>query len=400
MFPVRSAAVPTLEEMKALLLGDDGPLARATGESLRSRLPDGVVTLERPSDVEVRHALEASPTSVVIATRDDVMALRLALLVEALSPGVHLVVTVFDRTVAGRLRSAVPHCEVLSFAEISAPILADPCLDGQAGRTGPSKSGPFDRLISALWPVQTEARILVAGLVGLVAVIFADMLLLLLATDLGLVDSIYGSVRTLTTVQAEPAVSEGPGWLKVASAVGMLITLGFAALFTAGLVQWLLDPRLTGIVGSRVVPRRDHVIVIGMGQVGLRLCTFLRDQGVGVVAVELEPEASAVRFARDRKIPVLIGHGEDRALLERAFVARARAVIAATADDLINIEIAITADACRPGVPVVLRAREGVLTRETLELVSLGIVRDIHQAAAEVISESVLSDGADRPLSA
>jgi hypothetical protein len=133
--------------MTALLLGDGGPLAKATGESLRGRLPDETVTLERPSDDEVRVALEASPDSVVIATRDDVMALRLALLVEALSPGIHLVVTVFDRTVAGRLSSAVPHCEVLSFAEISAPTLAEPCLDGSAGHTGRSTTGPFDRLV-------------------------------------------------------------------------------------------------------------------------------------------------------------------------------------------------------------------------------------------------------------
>lgn len=378
--------------MSALLLGDGGPLAKAMEESLRSGFPDGVTALDGPSDDEVRSALGSSPDSVVVATRDDVIALRLALLVEALSPGIHLVVTVFDRTVSGRLRTAVPHCEVLSFAEISAPILADPCLDGSLGKAGSSRTRPLDRIVSALWPVQPEARILVAGLVGLFAVILADILLLLLATDLGLVDAVYGSIRTLTTVQAEPAVSDGPAWLKLASAAGMLATIGLAALFTAGLIQWLLDPRLTGIIGRKVVPRRDHVIVIGMGQVGLRLCTYLRDRGVAVVAVELEPQASAVRFARDWNIPVLIGHGEDRTLLERAFVSRARAVIAATSDDLVNIEIAITADACQPGVPVVLRAREGLVTRETLELVGLGIVRDIHRESASAILEVVLSD--------
>lgn len=381
-----------MKAMSVLLLGDGGPLARATEDALAAEGPGATTALDRPTDDEVRSALAASPDSVVIASRDDVIALRLALLVEALSPGIDLVVTVFDRTVAGRLRAAVPHCEVLSFAEMSAPLLADPCLDGSLGNAGPSKAGLLDRLFSALWPVQAEARILVMGLVGLFAVILGDILLLLLATDLGLVDSIYGSIRTLTTVQAEPAVSEGPGWLKMASAAGMLLTLGFAALFTAGLIQWLLDPRLTGIVGRKVVPRRDHVIVIGMGQVGLRLCTYLRDRGIGVVAVELEPEAAAVRFAKDRKIPVLIGHGEDRTLLERAFVSRARAVIAATSDDLVNIEIAITADAARPGVPVILRAREGLLTRETLELVGLGIVRDIHRESAGMIVEAVRAD--------
>ena len=331
------------------------------------------------------------PGAVAIVTRDDVLALRLALLVEALAPGVHLVVTIFDRTVAERLRSGVPDCEVLSFAELAAPELADPCLDPAVAGGGPSRRGALDWLVSILKPVPREARLLVGGLVGLVTVILADIILLLAATDLGLVDSIYGSIRTLTTVQSEPAVSEGPAWLKLASASGMLLTLGFAALFTAGLVQWLLDPRLTGIAGKRAVPRRDHVVVVGMGQVGLRLCTYLRERGVEVVAIELEPAAAAVRFAREKKIPVLIGHGEDRRLLERAFVSRARAVVAATADDLINIEIAITADACRPGVPVVLRAREGLLTKETLELVGLGIVRDIHRESGNAILDVVVA---------
>ena len=371
--------------MDTLVLGDGGLLQETTAGTLS----DGggeVGSLIDPTDDEVSQALGRSPDAVAIVTRDDVLALRLALLVEALAPGIHLVVTVFDRTVAERLRSGVPDCQVLSFAELAAPELAEPCLDPAVSAGGPSRRGPLDWLISLLRPVPREARLLVGGLIGLVTVILADIVLLLAATDLGLVDSIYGSVRTLTTVQAEPAVSEGPDWLKLASAAGMLLTLGFAALFTAGLIQWLLDPRLTGIVGKRAVPRRDHVIVVGMGQVGLRLCTYLRERGVGVVAIELEPAAAAVRFAREKRIPVLIGHGEDRGLLERVFLPRARALVAATSEDLVNIEIAITADVVSPGKPVVLRAREGVLTRETLELFGLGIVRDVHRTAARAIA--------------
>jgi hypothetical protein len=376
--------LPYLDLMDTLLLGDGGLLQETTAATLAEG--GAVESLVDPGDDEVRRALEAGPGAVAIVTRDDVLALRLALLVEALSPGIHLVVTVFDRTVAERLRSGVPDCQVLSFAELAAPELAEPCLDPGVSAGGPSRRGPLDWLISLLRPVPREARLLVGGLVGLVTVIVADIVLLIAATDLGLVDSIYGSIRTLTTVQSEPAVGEGPAWLKIASATGMLLTLGFAALFTAGLIQWLLDPRLTGIIGKRAVPRRDHVVVVGMGQVGLRLCTYLRERGVAVVAIELEPAAAAVRFAREQKIPVMIGHGEDRGLLERVFLPRARALVAATAEDLVNIEIAITADVVSPGMPVVLRAREGVLTRETLELFGLGIVRDVHRTAAEAIT--------------
>lgn len=377
--------------MPVLLLGDEGPLARACEEVLAA---DGSATeltvLKQPTDEAVREALGEDFEAVAIVTRDDVLALRLALVVEAVKPGIRLVVTIFDRTVAERLSAAVPSCEVLSFAETAAPDLADRCLDTARKPSALTALGRIiDRLRSAVWPVQAEARILVIGLIGLASIIAADILLLLLATDLGLVDAIYGSVRTLTTVQAEPAVSNGPGWLKMASAAGMLITLGFAALFTAGLIQWLLDPRLTSIVGQRVVPRRDHVIVIGMGQVGLRLCTYLRDRGVPVVAVELEPAASAIRFARSSGIPVVLGHGEDRRLLERLFVRNARAVVAATADDLVNIEIAITVGAVDPAIPVVMRAREGILTRETMELFGLGVVRDVDASTARRISEAL-----------
>lgn len=370
--------------MGILLLGDDGSLASLTAENL----PQGSQSLVDPTDEQVGEALASRPDAVAIVTRDDVLALRLALLVEAIAPGIHLVVTIFDRTVAERLRAAVPACEVLSFAEGSARLLAEPCLDPSMSKGSSPLLRAWDRVVSVFRPVQPEARILVAGVIGLAAVILADILLLLLATDLNLVDSIYGSIRTLTTVQAEPAVSEGPDWLKLASAAGMMITLGFAALFTAGLIRWLLDPRLTGIVGRRVVPRRDHVIVVGMGQVGLRLGSYLRSRGVGVVALELEPEASAVRFARAQNIPVVIGHGEDRSLLERVFINRARAVVAATANDLINIEIAITAGAMRPDLPVVMRAREGILTRETLELFGLGLVRDVDTQAARRVVEA------------
>ena len=59
-----------------------------------------------------------------------------------------------------------------------------------------------------------------------------------------------------------------------------------------------MDSRLTGLIGRRAVPRRDHVVVVGLGQVGLRLCLLLRECGVPVVAVDTEAEGENVGFAR------------------------------------------------------------------------------------------------------
>ncbi|MFM9044152.1 MAG: portal protein, partial [bacterium] len=129
--------------MGILLLGDEGSLASLTAEAL----PEGSRYLKNPTDDEVGEALATRPDAVAIVTRDDVLALRLALLVEAVTPGIHLVVTIFDRTVAERLRSAVPACEVLSFAEGSARLLAEPCLDARpSGGTSPLLRA-WDRIV-------------------------------------------------------------------------------------------------------------------------------------------------------------------------------------------------------------------------------------------------------------
>ncbi len=70
----------------------------------------------------------------------------------------------------------------------------------------------------------------------------------------------------------------------------MIAALGFTAIFTAGLIDRLLDRRLTAILGSRSVPRKGHVVVVGLGNVGLRLCLVLRDLGVRVLAVETDAD--------------------------------------------------------------------------------------------------------------
>ncbi len=67
------------------------------------------------------------------------------------------------------------------------------------------------------------------------------------------------------TVGPSEVADQGSDWFKLFSAVVILVTLGFAAVVTAGLVNRLLDPRLTGIVGRSAVPRRDQVVVVVRG---------------------------------------------------------------------------------------------------------------------------------------
>lgn len=112
------------------------------------------------------------------------------------------------------------------------------------------------------------------------------------------------------------------------AAAGMLSTIVVSAMFTAGLIERLLGPHLVGLISPRTVPRSGHVIGIGNGQVGLRLCGELRRLGVPVVGVERDPSAPDVHLARSLGIPVLTGHGGDRSALEKLHLSRARALAA------------------------------------------------------------------------
>ena len=95
----------------------------------------------------------------------------------------------------------------------------------------------------------------------------------------------------------------------------MILALVFAAGFTAGLVNRVVERRPHRTRRKRAVPRRDHVVVVGLGQVGLRLCLLLRGCGIPVVAVEQDEEADNIGLARELGLPVVIGRGSDHSLM-------------------------------------------------------------------------------------
>jgi Trk K+ transport system NAD-binding subunit len=134
--------------------------------------------------------------------------------------------------------------------------------------------------------------------------------------------------------------------------------------------------------------------VVGLGQVGMRLCLLLRTCGVPVVAVEQEEEGTYVGLARELGLPVVIGRGSDHSLMGRLSLQRARALAAVTADDLENISAAMTARGIEEELRVVLRVGDGDIANETRSLLALGLVRDVHRIAAVLIASMVLGDGA------
>lgn len=101
---------------------------------------------------------------------------------------------------------------------------------------------------------------------------------------------------------------------------------------------------------------KNHVIVCGLGRIGLRVVTRLIEAGYEVVVIEHSFQSRYVARALGMRVPVIVGDASEPLALRQAGLARARAVIADINNDQLNIEIALAARTARPGTRVILRA--------------------------------------------
>jgi hypothetical protein len=354
------------------------------------------VRLPRPVDRDLTRALRAGPRFVAVISHDDIEALRLALVAEHARPGVALLVTIFDNTVATQVLRVVPNCHVVSLGDAVAGVLADDCI-------GPDARPPsrLRRLVDAagaqLRPFDASARLLSIGLAGLLVVLAAEIAIGVLAFDHSPAVAIYEAAKAVATVGPDRAAETGPAWFRLTSAAAILLSTALLAAATAGLVNRLMGRRLTSIIGRRTLPRRDHVIVVGLGQVGVRLCLLLRSRGVRPVAVERAGDAPNVQLAKRLGIPVVIGDGSERGLLERLGARRARALASVTSDDRVNIAVSVAALAVHSELHVILRAGDDDAVTETRALFAIGTVRDVNRLAATRFADLALGDDPAQP---
>jgi len=402
----------------AVVLIGDGDLNEETARALEASQAR-VIRLSKPDGDDVRKTLESERIdSVAVVARSDAVVLRMALMVRSASKDVPLLLTIFDPTIADQVAREVPNTQVTSLADIVAPSLAGPCVherfvavtvkDGRPTALVQEKDGVTEEpipsfrphrveaLARALFtPYDTSAGMLLFGAIGLVAIFAIETVTAVFTLDQGVIDATYGSAKTLVTVDPNPKVTAGPAWYKLVTSVTMIVALLFAAACTAGLVNRVVERRLTGLIGRRAVPRRDHVVVVGLGEVGMRLCLVLRACKIPLVAVESDEQGESIGIARELGLPVVVGRGADPSLMRRLSLGKARAVAAVTSDDLENISVAMTVRGIRSDIRTVLRVGDGDIANETRSLLALGIVRDVHRLAATLLAAKILGGDAD-----
>ena len=226
-----------------------------------------------------------------------------------------------------------------------------PTGDGRRERTGPIASlrarvrSPEQRLFRF-------AAILVLLAVG--SAVFFQVV-----AGLSPLDAVSYAI-TLLTGASLPADIEGAAAntaLRVYAIFLSLVGAAIVAVVYAFITDALIRSRLLQTLGRRTVPGgiHDHVIVVGLGSIGYRVALGIAERGVPVVAVEVDDEGRFVSATRAAGIPVFIGDARHPQVLEELRLGMARAVVAATSDDLVNLSTALNARKLRPDLRVVVR---------------------------------------------
>ena len=379
----------------------------------------GVAThhLDDPTDAELREALTADVDGVAVLLHDDMRALRYCLVVEHVRPGIRLFVAMFDGTARAQLEKSVPNCVVLSPASIAVPSMVAAAIapghvavrrrgattqkrwvtiDAEPGveqaniqdfetPSAMKRRGIIGILRGQLRPYDSGSAVLLGGAFGLLLVIVVDMLVGLRHESL--IRALYNAARTTATIAA-PELPEEPGVL-LWGTIAALLVMGFTAAFAAGIVNHLLSGRHVALIGRRVIPRSGHVVVVGMGQVGVRLAQELRSLGVAVVGVEKYGDAPALPIARDLGIAVAIGDATSRRILRRAGLPKAVAIVAAASEERDNIAVSISAQAVAEDVTVVIRAGADDAIDETRSLFHIGSVVDVNGLTSAFVAQAM-----------
>jgi Trk K+ transport system NAD-binding subunit len=382
-----------------------------------------------------------SARALAMLRQDDLGNFHAALRAQELNPELRLVMAIFNSSLGERIRTFFRDCAVLSSSSMAAPSFVAAALGEPApshiriaGRTlfvarrtdthvrrvvcglamtqDPQSPGllPADAASADLVlavadgaprnplarqrrnPVRAVAdltRHLVWSRLGLAfgvlfAVLIVGFFMLLAASHFSVANAAY-----LTALDAAGAAVSYPHYPTSEKIAQVLLTFDGLA-FLPVLTAVVVGARLTGSLQRRERPLSDHVIVVGLGNVGTRIVGQLHDLGVSVACVDKNEDAAGVPMARRLGLRVVIGETHREDILRAAGVTTCQALLSVTNSDSVNLETALHARALASDIRIVLRLGDDDLADRVQRSVGHTISRSVSYVAAPSFAAAML----------
>ena len=313
------------------------------------------------ADADVRGA-----GAVVLTTSSDVQNLEAALEIRGEAPTVPVVMRHSDPALTQRFETDFGITAAIAPALLAADAFVEAALAAPVSVDGLPKSCDR-RLLLPGRPIRLE---FVAIPLLLLALYLGAIVIFRHTFGLEWVDAAYFATSVVTTVGfGDFNLQFAPAWVKIFGIVlmfgGIVLIAIISSLLTLFIVSGAADQLRNGL---RARSKRGHVVVCGLGNVGVAVARGLVKRGVPVVVVDPVATDDAHRELHLR-CPAIVGDATRPVVLHRAGIVRARALIACTSNDALNLEIGLSAqgmnEGCRASQPlrVVLRCFDADIAR-------------------------------------
>jgi Trk K+ transport system NAD-binding subunit len=409
-----------------------------------------VVVAEAPQEGLLRHARKAGARVVegssadvaqldavdlravrclVLTESADLVNLHAALAAREVNPRLRIVMQMFSVELAERASRLLPNSRVLSASREAAAYFAADALGlatvptrhvwGRHLATHPGRTDAHlvdlgdGRFLTPIEPPRLPRRRRSRRLAELrrAARAFLDIRLAITAAAIGVliavavtvfhnalhlswVDAVYFTMTTAsTTGYGDINLSGAAGWVKIYGSAFMITSAISLALLYALAADAVIGARILEALGVPRAGMRDHVVVVGLGNAGYRIVQHLLEAGVEVAAAERSERNRFVGVVRRQGVPVLVTDGRYRDSLRALSVEGARAIVAATDDDLANLEASLIAQELNPDARIVARLWDPELAERAQRQLGIDACHSVSGLAMPTFVAAALGEG-------
>ncbi|MGH2703531.1 MAG: potassium channel family protein [Actinomycetota bacterium] len=176
----------------------------------------------------------------------------------------------------------------------------------------------------------------------------------------GFVDALYMTALALTTVGFIPTHPFGTGEKLLTISISVLGVSTFLA-FLSLLAVAIAEGRFSTSARRRRMERRireleDHFIVCAYGRVGRTVCRELEEEGRSFVVIDIDENLEELMI--EDGVVYIIGDPSASAILKKAGIENARALVCAVDNDAQAVYITLTARSLNSSIFIVARASE------------------------------------------
>ena len=238
--------------------------------------------------------------------------------------------------------------------------------------------------------VPKSFKILFSQIVLLAA---ASVIVFSIGMKLSLIDAIYFVTTTLTTTGYGDINVRNEGWLlKLYTCVMMVLGSACIAMVYSIITNFIVTTRFEELEGRQRVTFSNHIILVGLGNVGTRTVEYLSHMGYQVVVVDTDVSA------RDRKllpssVHFLVGDGREAEVLDRAGISRCAAVISMTDNDASNLSIGLSAKKLNPSIRAVVRLFDASFAKSVEGVLIIDVAMSASKLSAPSFVAAALGEG-------